>query len=49
MPSPDGEGIAFDSDRDGDEPDIYIVSITDGTVSRLTDDPARDAFPDWGQ
>lgn len=44
--SPDGEHLAFVSDRDGDE-EIYRIS-TDGTeLINLTDNPASDFNPVW--
>jgi dipeptidyl aminopeptidase/acylaminoacyl peptidase len=55
--SPDGDKIAFVSDRDStgdiDEPGditaIYSMNADDGSdVTRLTDDDADDREPDWG-
>lgn len=44
--SPDGQKIAFMSNRDGNW-EIY-VSNTDGSgMQRLTDDPANDGLPAW--
>jgi Tol biopolymer transport system component len=44
--TPDGDRIAFQSDRDGDE-NIYVMQ-SDGTLQTpLTDDPAADLDPDW--
>jgi len=34
--SPDGERLAFSSDRDGPLDDIYVISLHDGTVFRVT-------------
>jgi Tol biopolymer transport system component len=47
--SPDGEKIAFDSNRDeGGNRDIYVMNANDGSdVIRLTDDPAFDTDPSW--
>jgi Tol biopolymer transport system component len=44
--SPDGEKIAFASDRDGDF-DIYIMNADGSGVTQLTDDPAWDEHPSW--
>lgn len=42
--SPDGESIAFVSERDGNQ-ELYVMH-SDGTdVRRLTNDPARDTYP----
>ena len=44
--SPDGQRIAFVSERDGNR-EIYVMN-SDGTdVKRLTDAPAYDNFPKW--
>jgi len=46
--SPVGTLIAFISDRDGDEFDIYTIDLSaGGLVSRLTDHPDRDSSPTW--
>ena len=39
--SPDGTQLAFESDGD-----VYIMR-EDGSVFRLTDNPAEDMLPDW--
>jgi Tol biopolymer transport system component len=45
--SPDGEAIAFSSDRSGN-PDIWILPLGGGgELLRLTDDQAEDAQPAW--
>lgn len=44
--SPDGRQLAYMSDHDGDW-NIYMVTVPEGYVSRLTDDPARDVLPAW--
>jgi len=44
--SPDGQRIAFMSERDGTL-DIYVMSADGSDVSRLTDHVAIDAFPTW--
>ncbi len=46
--SPDGEKIAFVSNRDAGN-EIYSMNSDDGSdVTRLTDDDADDREPDWG-
>lgn len=42
--SPDGEKIVFMSTRDGDM-DIYRLSLRDGALVQLTNDPAQDGLP----
>jgi dipeptidyl aminopeptidase/acylaminoacyl peptidase len=45
--TPTGEGrIAFDSDRDGNA-EIYLMNADGTEATRLTDNPAGDAFPSW--
>lgn len=44
--SPDGTTVAFASDRSGDS-EIYLIDVTRGDVTRLTNDPAHDADPAW--
>jgi hypothetical protein len=44
-PSPDGERIAFDSDRDG-ERGVYIANV-DGTNVRRVSGPGYAAVPSW--
>ena len=52
--SPDGEMIAFTSDRDSTEEsgpnfDIYVMNAADGSgQTTLTDNDAHDSDPDWG-
>ena len=43
---PDGERIAFFSDRDGNF-EIYVMNADGTGVSRLTDEPGADALPAW--
>jgi Tol biopolymer transport system component len=44
--SPDGQRIAFVSDRDGND-EVYVINV-DGTGPRnLTRNPARDGHPVW--
>jgi len=51
--SPDGSRIAFYSDRKfnlpdrDDNVDIYVMAADGTGLTRLTDDPASDAFPYW--
>jgi TolB protein len=45
--SPDGEKIAFTSDRDGND-EIYVMNAADGSgQTRLTDNDAPDFEPSW--
>jgi Tol biopolymer transport system component len=44
--SPDGTKIAFSSDRDGHDSEIYVKDITTGKVSQLTDN--FEIVDDWG-
>jgi Tol biopolymer transport system component len=48
--SPDGEKIAFSSNRVSDENyEVYVMNADDGSdVTRLTDDDGDDREPDWG-
>ena len=48
--SPDGEKIAFSSNREGGENyEIYDMDADDGSsVTRLTEDDEDDREPDWG-
>ena len=43
--SADGQRIWFSSDRSGNE-DIWVLQLTDGTLTQVTDDPAADYAPD---
>jgi dipeptidyl aminopeptidase/acylaminoacyl peptidase len=51
--SPDGQWVAFDSDRTGDEyeggsnDDVWIVPSTGGNIRKLTTHPHRDGSPLW--
>ncbi len=46
--SPDGTQIAFESDRDRDDPEIYLINAVDGTnMQRLTYTRALDEVPSW--
>jgi len=46
--SPDGLWIAFEADRDRDDPEIYLANAVDGTDQRrLTFTRALDEVPSW--
>jgi TolB protein len=46
--SPDGRWIAFESDRDRDDPEIYLLNAVDGSnLQRLTFTRALDEVPSW--
>jgi Tol biopolymer transport system component len=49
--SPDGKKIAFNfclnCEIGGRNSEIFVVELTSGAVSRLTDNPARDFIPSW--
>jgi Tol biopolymer transport system component len=42
--SPDGQRIAFVSDRDGND-EVYVINVDGSGLSNLT--PARDGHPKW--
>lgn len=42
--SPDGERVAFTSNRDGNF-ELYVLDVASRRLTRLTDDPAADAWP----
>ncbi len=44
--SPDGESIAYASNRSGNF-DIWLLRLADGSSVRLTSDPADDVQPNW--
>jgi len=44
--SPDGKQIAFISARNGNW-DLYLATVADGQVTRLTDHPAAEVAPAW--
>ena len=46
--SPDGNAIAYMSDRTGDS-EIWLLDLTTGKERRLTDRPGVDASPDWSR
>ena len=41
--SPDGTRVAFQSDRDGSEGNIFLLDLASGEVSQLTDEPWADS------
>lgn len=46
--SPDSQYLVFGSARAGKgSSDLYIMSLTDGTIQQLTDDPLWDRDPKW--
>ena len=45
--SPDGERIAFDSDRDGLSVNLYAMDADGGNVVPLISDDGFDGFPSW--
>jgi eukaryotic-like serine/threonine-protein kinase len=46
--SPDGKNLAYVwSGENGDNADIYVQSLEDGSVRRITTDPAEDSSPAW--
>ena len=44
--SPDGQKIAFFSERDGNV-DVYIMNPDGSNQTRLTNNPAYDGYPFW--
>jgi Tol biopolymer transport system component len=44
--SPDGQHVAFESDRDGNV-EIYVMNRNKSGVRRLTNNPAEDRSPAW--
>ena len=45
--SPDGRRIAFDSDAEGGEFDIWVIGADGGKPVRMTTHPANDGNPSW--
>jgi len=45
-PSPDGKSIAFASNRFGYW-DLYLMELSNGKLTRLTDTPQYEAAPSW--
>ncbi|MDF2440643.1 MAG: hypothetical protein JWN98_1627 [Abditibacteriota bacterium] len=46
--SPDVRGIAFTSNRDGNQ-EIYVMNANGSGQTRLTNSPAADFEPSWGR
>lgn len=44
--SPEGDKVAFSSNKDGDY-EVYIVNIKTGEVERLTNNDKQDIGPSW--
>ena len=44
--SPDGQSIAFSSDRDGNR-EIYVMDVDGSNVRRVTDSPSWEGMPVW--
>jgi Tol biopolymer transport system component len=47
--SPDGGRIAFDSDAEGKQFDIWVINAGGGKPKRMTTDPANDGNPSWSR
>jgi Tol biopolymer transport system component len=45
--SPDGNKIAFMSNRDGGDYEIYVMNADGSNQTRLTFRPGNDQYPDW--
>jgi WD40 repeat protein len=45
--SPDGRYVAFASDRDGDDFEIYVANVFTGEVEQITDNTVYDYNPGW--
>ena len=47
--SPDGTKILFESNRDSDRPEFYVMSAADGSgITRITNNTTSDTDADWG-
>lgn len=46
--SPDGRYVVFVSRREGNNPDLWVLRLSDRRVARLTREPALDLYPCWG-
>jgi dipeptidyl aminopeptidase/acylaminoacyl peptidase len=45
--SPDGRQLAFMGAQDGPTSDLYVYSLDDGRIDRLTDGPSQGYKPSW--
>ena len=45
--SPDGASIAFESTRDGDDSEIYVMRLETTLIVQLTDNDSSDGQPAW--
>ncbi|MBN1428466.1 MAG: PD40 domain-containing protein [Anaerolineae bacterium] len=45
--SPDGHYLAFVGAQDGPSSDLYLYSVADGSVTRLTSGPTQACHPTW--
>jgi WD40-like Beta Propeller Repeat/Putative metal-binding motif len=45
--SPDGTRIAFASNKDGADSDLYAISFAGGALTTLTTNAAEDGYPTW--
>jgi TolB protein len=45
--SPDGRSIAFASDREGGNLDIFVADTSAGTTTRVITSPGQDGEPAW--
>jgi WD40 repeat protein len=45
--SPDGGRLAFNGVIDGESGDLYVYSLADGDLTRLTSGPTESVFPVW--
>ncbi len=45
--SPDGDRIAFFSDRDAEKLELYVMRIDDGSIERLTENTFYDSGASW--
>jgi len=45
--SPDGARVAFVSDRDGSEDNIFILELTTGRITQVTREPRAARRPTW--
>jgi TolB protein len=45
--SPDGKQLAFFSDRDSEKPELYILELETGDLTRMTENAMYDSDPSW--